>query len=270
MPLISIVTSPKVILFDWHGTLVDTTDAMYHAVDDVLSKLEELRLAHRLMPSKASKTLEDAKLVRYVRIFHHLHPKIKAQKKVSRTDIFEVLFGPDEEAKYIAHEEYNRRYSHYYGEVRPVEPGTRSILMELRRMGLSIGVPTNRNREFLKHELKIIDGTGWTDLFDTLACGDDIKKRKPAPDVLLKALANLNVSPGLDSWYVGDSTTDTIAAKEAGITSVFYNGAQWDQAWLNKVFPGTTEHPHKPDAVVNSFPELLELVKVCTHERKVV
>jgi phosphoglycolate phosphatase len=26
---------PRTILFDWHATLVDTRDAMYHAVDDV-------------------------------------------------------------------------------------------------------------------------------------------------------------------------------------------------------------------------------------------
>ena len=35
---------PRIILFDWHATLVDTRDAMYHAVDDVLPKLVELGL----------------------------------------------------------------------------------------------------------------------------------------------------------------------------------------------------------------------------------
>jgi phosphoglycolate phosphatase len=32
-----------------------------------------------------------------------LHPKVKADRKMSRTDIFELLFGPDEDAKRIAH-----------------------------------------------------------------------------------------------------------------------------------------------------------------------
>ena len=27
---------PRVLLFDWHATLVDTMDAMYYALDDVL------------------------------------------------------------------------------------------------------------------------------------------------------------------------------------------------------------------------------------------
>ena len=90
---------PRVILFDWHATLVDTLDAMYHAVDDVLPHLEELGLLDRLLKPSQSKTVEDAKLVSYVRRYRRLHPKIKAARKISRTDIFELLFGPDEDAK---------------------------------------------------------------------------------------------------------------------------------------------------------------------------
>ena len=83
---------PKVILFDWHATLVDTLDAMYHAVDDVIPKFEDLGLFDRLAKPKDNKNDEDRKLVAYVRENLHLHPKIKEDKKISRTDIFEVLF----------------------------------------------------------------------------------------------------------------------------------------------------------------------------------
>ena len=62
---------------------------------------------------------------------------------------------------------------------------------------------------------------------------------------------------------MGDSTTDTVSANIAQITSVFYNGAQWDQPWLNKIFPGTERHPHKPDVVVNDFSEFWALVLAC-------
>ncbi|MGB5235265.1 MAG: hypothetical protein WBN85_08840, partial [Candidatus Macondimonas sp.] len=67
---------PRIILFDWHATLVDTLDAMYHAVDDVLPHLEELGLLDRLLKPSQSKTVEDAKLVSYVRRYRRLHPKI--------------------------------------------------------------------------------------------------------------------------------------------------------------------------------------------------
>ena len=30
------LTPPEIIVFDWHATLVDTSEALYHALDDVL------------------------------------------------------------------------------------------------------------------------------------------------------------------------------------------------------------------------------------------
>jgi len=256
-----VLVPPKVILFDWHATLVDTLDAMYHAVDDVLPQLEALGLLDRLAKPSQSKSPEDAKLVAYVRDFRRLHPKIKTDRKVSRTDIFEVLFGDDEEAKRIAHATFNDCYRNHYGSVYPFEECVRDMLVDLRRRGLKVGVLTNRDREFFLHELSAVEHSTWSALFDTAVCGDDTAQRKPAPAPILKALENLGRQPGPDIWYVGDSTTDTIAAKEAGVTSIFYNGAEWDDAWLDKIFPRTERYPHRPDAVVNDFFTLLELVR---------
>ena len=35
----------------------------------------------------------------------------------------------------------------------------------------------------------------------------------------------------------------------------------WDEHWIDKIFPGTVRHPHKPDAVINDFSELAGFVK---------
>jgi len=254
--------APRIILFDWHATLADTLDAMYGAVDDMLPRLESLGLAGRLLDPALSRNEEDRKLVKYVRKFYKLHPKIKAARKISRTDIFEVLFGKDDEAKRIAHEAFNECYRDHYGRVEPFEPGVRSLLESLRSMGITTGVLSNRDREFLVHELNTIDGTGWRHLFDTVVAGDDTFRRKPAPDPILKALDNLGARPDLHAWYVGDSTTDTTASKFAGVTSVFYNGAQWSDAWINRIFPGTPRYPHKPDSIVDDFDEFSKLVQM--------
>lgn len=254
--------NPKVILFDWHATLADTLDAMYKAVDEVLPKLRELGLAYRLVNPKDSKNVNDAKLVQYVKDHYQLHPKIKAARKISRTDIFEVLFGDDDEAKAVAHEQFNLCYRNHFGQVEPFELGVRLMLESLRSMNIYTGVLSNRDREFLDHEIECIDEDGWTDLFDTVVGGDDSEKRKPAPDPILKALDNLKIQVDKNVWYVGDSTTDTIASKVAGVTNVFYNGAQWSNAWLNKIFPGTPRHPYKPDAIIDNFSEFRRLVEM--------
>jgi phosphoglycolate phosphatase len=255
--------SPTVILFDWHATLVDTLVAVYHAIDDMLANIVDLGLMDRLTPPGESKNGDDAKLVAYVREHQRLHPKLEAEKKVSRTDIFEVLFGRDEQAKRCAHEEFDRHYRAHYGEVHPFEEGIPEVLRELKGLGLILGVCTNRKREFLDHELDVVDSGAWREQFATVVGGEACSKRKPAPDVILKALAELKRKPGADCWYVGDSTTDTVAAKAAGITNVFYNGADWNPQWLAQIFPATPEHPHKPDVVVADFRDLLSLVKAC-------
>lgn len=262
-PALARLTAPSLILFDWHATLVDTLDAMYHAVDDMLPELKTLGLQERLMSPEDSRSPEDAKLVEYVRSYGQLHPKIKADRKISRTDIFEVLFGEDQEAKVLAHKAFNHHYRKHYGQVQPFEPQVKRMLMALRELPVKVGVITNRDREFFEHELAAVDGTGWVQLFDTNVCGDDTPLRKPHPDQLLKAVENLGFKAGPDVWYVGDSTTDIISAKRANITGVFFNGALWDLPWLRKIFPGTPRHPHKPDVVVNDFSEFWALVLTC-------
>ena len=254
------LTTPKIILFDWHATLVDTFDAMYHAIDDVIAKIQRLGLLTRLTREGESKHEEDAKLVAYVREHHALPAEIAVEKKLSRTEIFEILFDCDEDAKEIAHLEFNNCYRDHFGEIHPFEDDTDKMLYDLLSMGIRLGVMTNRDRKFIEREINVIQINGWGHYFETLVCGDDVINRKPAPDLIFKALENMQAEPGMDCWYVGDSTTDTASAKKAGVTNVFFNGAHWDQDWLDKLFPGTKKHPYKPDAVVENNRELMQLV----------
>jgi len=262
-PSIANLTPPKAILFDWHATLVDTLDAMYHAVDDMLPELNGLGLMDRIVKPEDSKTTEDARLVEYVRSYNKLHPRIKADRKISRTDIFEVLFGEDQEAKQIAHAAFNHHYRNHFGTVLPFEPRVRELLEELKKLPIILGVITNRDREFFEQELASVEGTGWSELFDVDLCGDDTERRKPHPDQLILATERLHLESNKEVWYVGDSTTDIIAAQQAGQTGVFFNGAQWDQMWLEKIFPGSERHPHKPDVIVNNFSEFWAMVLAC-------
>ena len=259
------LVAPRVVLFDWHATLVDTLDAMYRAVDETIPRFPELGLMEALISQDECKTAEDSRLVDYVREKQRLHPKIMAERRISRTDIFEVLFGHNEEAKQVAHAAFNDAYRNHYGEAQPFEGGELELLIEMREFNVRLGILTNRDREFFELELALVDNGAWVDLFETTVCGCDTGKRKPNPDPIFKALDNLGAEPGPNCWYVGDSTTDVISAKRAGVTSVFFNGAGWDHAWINKIFPGTERHPHQPDAIVDSFVEFKWLVEECLH-----
>ncbi len=266
-PAIATLTSPEAILFDWHATLVDTLDAMYHAVDDMLPDMRRRGLLDRLVDPGDSKSAEDARLVEYVQSYSQLHPRVKTDRKISRTDIFEVLFGDDQETKQVAHRLFNHHYRNHYGTVLPFEPRVKEMLQALNQL-VEVGVITNRDREFFEHELSAVDGTGWSELFSCNVCGDDTPLRKPHPDQLVRAAEDLGMAVGKKIWYVGDSTTDIIAAQRAGMTAVFFNGAQWDLPWLGKIFPGTERHPYKPDVVVNDFSEFWALVLACRDRRQ--
>ena len=246
------LVAPKTVFFDWHGTLTDTFEAMYRAMDDVLPLLDELGLATRLLPPGRGRTPEQETLVACVREQRSLPSEVKAARRISRTEIFEILFGPDEDAKHCAHEAFDRCYLRHFGEVQPFEPGVRAMLGKLRAAGLRTGMLTNRRRALFTHELNKVDGSGWSELFDVLVCGDDVRRRKPAPDMVHRALGELGVKAGPEVWFVGDSTTDTVAAKEAGVTAVYYNGAKWEPAYLVRIFPGT----HRPDAIAGDFAAL--------------
>ncbi len=253
--------APETIIFDWHATLVDTHDAMYYAVDDVLPKLGELGLADQIIDVEDSKTIDDAKLIKYIKEYRKLHPKIKEARKISRTDIFEILFGNNKEAKKAAHKAFDHAYRNHFGKVTSFEPRFEHVLNDLKIMGITLAVLTNRKREFMEHEITCVDGKDWSYLFNAVVCGDDVEHRKPHPDLILKTLEILNIEANTHAWYIGDSTTDIISAKEANVTAIFYNGANWDQDWIDKIFPGTTKHPHQPDCVVNNSLELLSLAQ---------
>ena len=258
----NVLCPPKIILFDWHGTLVDTNDAMYLAMDDMLSKMGQLGLDRRLADSGIGKTDDDRKLIEYVRAYQRLHPQIVSDRRTSRTDLLEILFGSDEKAKDIANRAYNDCYRHHYGNVKPLRRGIRNILSELRDQGIGLGILTNRSREFLDKELEAIEQGTWVAFFDSTVSGGDTYPLKPSPDPVFRALRDFEAMPGADVWYVGDSKSDTISAKAAGITSIFFNGGRGDAEWIEAIFPGTAEDPHKPDCILDDHQDLLKLVKL--------
>ena len=222
------ILPPSVLIFDWHGTLVDTHDAMFSAMEEMLPQLEELGLVEQLLPEDQCRTEDDARLVRYIRIYRRLHPRILAERRVSRTDIFNAIFGENKAPKLIAHKAYNQAYRKYFGQVKPFQPGAYEYLSALKALGIKLAVCTNRNREFLDRELQIVDEGRWLHLFDATVCADDVTEYKPDPEVILKALEKLSIQTDEHAWYIGDSYVDMLTAHHAGVAGVFYNGACWE------------------------------------------
>ncbi|MDI6870644.1 MAG: HAD family hydrolase [Bacillota bacterium] len=91
--------------------------------------------------------------------------------------------------------------------------GTADKLRELREAGCRIGVATNDSRE---RTGKILELCGLAGLIDAVACGDEVERAKPAPDLAVLVCQRLGVTPG-EALFVGDSLTDAAMARAASV-----------------------------------------------------
>ena len=95
-------------------------------------------------------------------------------------------------------------------------PGALRILNALRRRGLHLAVASNRPRKYsliILKELKIFH------YFDSILCGDELKRPKPYPDILRQTLRRLKVKSS-EALYVGDMILDVTTGRRAGVRTV--------------------------------------------------
>lgn len=92
-------------------------------------------------------------------------------------------------------------------------PGVKETLSSLKNHGIHTAVITSKMREPTIYTLKML---GIYEYFDVLICVDDVKKPKPDPEGMLKALDAVKLS-NEDVLYVGDTYTDYVVANECSV-----------------------------------------------------
>jgi HAD superfamily hydrolase (TIGR01509 family) len=100
----------------------------------------------------------------------------------------------------------------------PVEPlpGVRELLRELKSRGVPVGLASASLRQWVDATLT---GIGLAGEFDTTVAAGEVAHAKPAPDLYLKAAANLGVDPEL-CVAVEDTRSGVHAAKAAGMYTI--------------------------------------------------
>jgi len=92
--------------------------------------------------------------------------------------------------------------------------GVEAALASLDAQGVRLAICTNK-LEVLTHDL--IAALGWTGRFDAIVGGDTLPQRKPDPAPVHEAIKRAG---GGRAAFVGDSISDTDAARAAGIPCV--------------------------------------------------
>jgi len=126
----------------------------------------------------------------------------------------------------------------------PLFPGVAEAVAQLRARGLKTGIVSTKFRYRIEAILANYDAGG---LFDAIVGGEDVRRHKPHPESLVRALARLAVAPH-EALYVGDHPVDGQAAQAAGMPFVVVRSgvAQEDEfAGLPRVavLPSVTELP---------------------------
>ena len=197
---------PAAALFDFDGTLVDTTEmihqSMRHATSSVLGRDDiprETLLANVGQPLPRQMELIDAE---------------KA----------ELLL----EAYRSHHEEH---HDALIGEF----PGVEESLSRLRSAGTKVAVVTSKRRVSVEMALKNFPGL--RDVVDRFVTLEDTTQHKPNPEPLLRGLELLGGIPKESAAYVGDSPFDVQAAKAADLTSVAVSWGAFSEDRLREAEP---------------------------------
>lgn len=182
------------VVFDLDGTLVDSAADVQRALNRTLASVELPPLeveAVRLMIGGGPRLLVS-------RALHRLGVETGQYLLGKLTDLF--------------HSEYLRQEN---TESRVYE-GAEVCLQRLRDAGTRIGICSNKPDD-LCH--KLIDELDMSRYFDVIQGSCTGLPRKPDPAPLLKVITELGSVPAA-ALYVGDSETDVLTARAAGVEIV--------------------------------------------------
>jgi HAD superfamily hydrolase (TIGR01509 family) len=115
-------------------------------------------------------------------------------------------------------EEIDRRAGEIYGELNvdpKALPGAIELLHVLDDHGLPWAVATSSRRDQVGASISALALSRRPIIID----GSQVKRAKPAPDLLLMAAHELGIEPSR-SWYVGDAIWDMQAAIAAGMPAI--------------------------------------------------
>ena len=118
------------------------------------------------------------------------------------------------------HETKTRIYTEliYRGQ-RPFRPGVQALLRAAKTGGLKLAIASTTTSANVSALLQANLGAASDIGFDVIACGDQVKEKKPAPDIYRLVLASLRLAPESCIAFE-DSLNGLRAAKAAGLVSV--------------------------------------------------
>ena len=127
----------------------------------------------------------------------------------------------------------------------PLRPGVHALISAAMARGQRLAIATTTSRENIDALLTAALGKNWSEIFAVIVAGDEVPRKKPAPDVYLEALVRLRLS-GPECLAIEDSANGLVAAVHAEIPvlitrSLYFHDDDFTEALL--VVDDLTELP---------------------------
>lgn len=97
--------------------------------------------------------------------------------------------------------------------------GIPELIDAVRSRGLRLAVSTTTSRPNVEALTRAAFGRSADRVFDVLACGDEVRVKKPAPDIYLLAISRLGL-PSRSCVALEDSRNGLLSARGAGIACI--------------------------------------------------
>ena len=94
--------------------------------------------------------------------------------------------------------------------------GVLELMQECLSRGLRMGIASTTSRANVEALLRYHLGAAWQGWFAAIVCGEDVQRKKPDPEVYVRALRQLGVG-ALQSVAIEDAPAGVAAARAAGV-----------------------------------------------------
>ncbi len=135
----------------------------------------------------------------------------------------------------LVEELHRRKTARYAALVRetalPLRPGVRELIDEAHAAGIRQAITSTTGRANAAALLELHFGAAWHERFPVSICAEDVVRKKPDPEVFLRALQALDLSP-LEAIAIEDSPGGVAAARAAELPVIVPRSAYFAHATL--------------------------------------
>ena len=177
-----------------------------------------------------------------------VYPKCIGVNAVYSKRIFTEHYGENFPYDSYRQEIFKEIDKNYGNGKMPLKSGIGELLLFLKEMEWHVGLASSTQQEVVK---RLLYNAELLPYFETLTCGDMVKKSKPEPDIFLKAAETLGVKPE-ECIVIEDSYNGIRAASKAGMFSIM----------IPDMFAPDEEMKQLASAIFNNLHEVREFLRI--------